>query len=103
MVRFKVGAKVYLRNDLGDYFNKRSVVVPRNTVGKFKGYYDRADPSGPTKMARIDVPTSPGQPSLECRREEVEVFWSLTPIPDAPIPEPTYHTAWNKLMAPDPF
>lgn len=107
--KFRIGAKVFLKNDLGDHYGGKSVVVLRNTVGKVTEFFplESLSSNHGEEMVRITVKASPGQPSLTCRRSEWDTFWSLTPMPNAPIPGappgPRPQTAWTRLMQPDAF
>jgi len=87
-------------NDCGDFHEGRHVTIPRNIEGVFNGYYDRDDgPSGISRMARIDIPTSPGQKSLVCRANEIHTFWALERVPDPP--KPKVRNAWTKILEDD--
>jgi hypothetical protein len=98
--RYKPGQKVWSMSDCGDFFEGVHVVIPRNIEGTFRGYEDRDDPHGKTRLARIDIPTSPGQKSLVCRAEEIDVFWSLVKLPKWPSP-PKPRTAWTVILGDD--
>jgi hypothetical protein len=87
---FVPGRRLWSRDNCGDFYEGKHVTIPRNTEGYFVGYFDRDDGAyGISRMARIDIPTSPGQKSLTCRAAEIDVFWRPTPP----------RTVWETVLA----
>ena len=62
-----IGQTVYLRRDLGDYFEGQHVVVLAGTPATVAEFDD--------EFVVVDVPDSPGQKRLRTRYTEFWNFW----------------------------
>jgi hypothetical protein len=76
-MQFEIGSTVYLRGDMGDYYEGQSVIVPANTPGRIIEFEEDQG----FKYARIEIPTSPGQKRLRTIVTELDITWTLTPRP----------------------
>ena len=79
---YVVGATVYVSGTIGDFFEGQSVVVPDGTPGTLVEFFT----SNGQPMARIDVPSSPGQKMLTTHIRDLEDIWSLYPPERRPQP-----------------
>ena len=89
------GTTVYSTNDCGDYYEGKSVVIPKGIPATFEGI--KVCPQVKELRAFFAIPTSPGQKMLTCRPEQIGTFWSETP-PPPPGPKPYGQlNVWERL------
>lgn len=89
----KPGTTVYSTSDCGDFYEGRSVVIPKGIPATFEGI--RECPQVRAPRAYFSIPTSPGQKVLTCEPSQIDVFWSETP-PTEPIPYARL-SVWERL------
>lgn len=74
MIEPQTGEIFYLRNDLGDHYEGKSVVVPAGTRGIARGLFPNYENCGPRYV--FDVPESPGQKVLCVHPDSFEAIWT---------------------------
>lgn len=65
------GDVVFLRNDLGDFYEGQHVTVLAGTSGVVRG----SEPNGTYTMIVIDIPDSPGQKMLRTETGDFHHLW----------------------------
>jgi hypothetical protein len=90
------GTTVFLKVDIGDHYEGRSVRIPRNLEGVVNGYH--LDPvDGHYWKMVVDLINSPGRTFLTADLRDVHTFYSEHRMPDPPkVP-----TRYDRLLADD--